>query len=430
MPAADAATFSDSECDDLFAVIADRAVIALAVSGGADSLALMLLARRWQAAGSPRPRIIVLTVDHQLRPSSADEARMVAARADECGFAHRILAWTDPKPANGIEEAAREARYRLLRSAAIEEGATDVLTAHHRDDQAETVLMRLGGGSGLAGLRGMRPVRALDGEIVLRRPLLAVPKARLRSLVDEAGWQAAEDETNADEAFLRPRLRALLPSLHAVGLTPGRIARSAERLARADDALEHYTDLLLTSAVTTNALAVATLDRSAYRTAPVEVRHRALARLLAAIGDGGWPPPRGDRLETLDAALVSEGRFKRTLGGTEISADGDHVAIYRECGRLPLPAFAVAKGASGVWDRRFAFRVEKGPRHGLVIGPLGSDRIEGEAFEKVPRSVVAALPVLRVGGAIVAAAGTTQDEGGDVAASFRSVIDEGIWRGR
>ena len=164
----------------LFAPVAGRAVLGLAVSGGGDSLALMLLAARWARALATPPRLIVYTLDHRLRPEAAAEAAFVVETAAGLGLAARALCWPGAKPASGRPAAARAARYRLIGAAMLADGAELLLTAHHRDDQAETVLMRLAHGSGLEGLRGMARFADVEGVPVFR-PLLEVAPAELRA---------------------------------------------------------------------------------------------------------------------------------------------------------------------------------------------------------------------------------------------------------
>ena len=178
-------TLSDDGLERLFASLDQASGIVAAVSGGPDSMALMHLLARWRATAE-RPPVLVATIDHGLRPEAADEAAFVAREAAALGLPHRILAWTGDKPSAGIQEAAREARYRLLVAHAREEGASHLVTAHTLDDQAETVLMRLSRGSGLSGLAGMRPETDRQG-IRHARPLLDWPKARLLDLCHGAG---------------------------------------------------------------------------------------------------------------------------------------------------------------------------------------------------------------------------------------------------
>ena len=169
----------------LFAELRSAPALVLAVSGGPDSVALMWLAARWQRSLARGPLLTVVTVDHGLRREAAREAREVKRLATELGLTHRTLRWRGAKPKTGLPAAAREARYCLLAQAARAAGASHVLTAHTRDDQAETLLMRLLRGSGLAGLSAMAQVSKRDG-IILARPLLDVSKSQLVATLKRA----------------------------------------------------------------------------------------------------------------------------------------------------------------------------------------------------------------------------------------------------
>ena len=227
---------SDEGLEQLFHSLAAASGIVAAVSGGPDSMALMHLLARWRAAGS-RPPVFAATVDHGLRPEAADEAAFVAREAALLGLPHRTLLWTGEKPATGIQEAAREARYRLLIEHAREMAASHLVTAHSLDDQAETVMMRLSRGSGLTGLSSMR--RETDRQGVRHvRPFLGIPKSRLLDQCRQHGWRFVADPSNADERYARVRWRRLMPLLAEEGLTAERLARLAERAAQADEALD------------------------------------------------------------------------------------------------------------------------------------------------------------------------------------------------
>jgi tRNA(Ile)-lysidine synthase len=203
--------------EELFAPVADKSTLGLAVSGGADSLALMLMAVRWASGRANPPRLIVYSVDHGLRPEAADEVQFVLAEAARLGLPARGLAWREGHPATGLQEAAREARYRLIGAAMAEDGAEVLMTAHHRNDQAETVLMRLAHGSGIEGLKGMEPFSQVVG-VPIFRPLLETDPAELAGFVGEARLTPIADPSNTDAAYERVRWRALLPQLAAKGL--------------------------------------------------------------------------------------------------------------------------------------------------------------------------------------------------------------------
>ncbi len=220
------------------------AAVLLAVSGGPDSTALM------HAAASLRPRsLFVASVDHGLRPEAADEARQVSRAADALGLPHAILRWEDAPARRATQAEARAARYRLLAAHALLVGAGIVLTGHTRDDQAETVLMRLIAGSGPAGLAGMRAGRPLAEGIVLARPFLALPKADLVAWCEARHLGFVRDPSNADDRYGRVRLRRLLPLLAREGLTADRLVTLAARAARDAAALDAAADKALDAAM-------------------------------------------------------------------------------------------------------------------------------------------------------------------------------------
>src|SRR6185295_18419883 len=177
-----------------------------AVSGGPDSTALMVLAARWRQTLKQRVKLIAVTVDHGLRPEAKREAEAVKRLARSLRIEHHTLRWTGPKPKTGIQEAARNARYRLLADVSRKAGRAPVLTAHTQDDQAETVLFRMMRGSGVAGLAGMRTGNLMPGQhpdhdgkkIELFRPLLDIPKSRLIATLKAAKIPYAEDPSNRD----------------------------------------------------------------------------------------------------------------------------------------------------------------------------------------------------------------------------------------
>lgn len=423
MPAA-SDPIRDEELDALLAPLATRRRVALAVSGGPDSLALLDCVDRWRRRREAAPAVHVFTVDHGLRQSSGAEAAQVAAIAAARGLPHRALRWEGEKPSSGIEEAARAARYGLLVAAARDLGADCIVTAHHRDDQAETFLMRLGRSSSLTGLAGMRAARPLADGIALLRPLLEMPKARLVATTAVAGLAPVEDETNSDQRLARGRLRALMPALAAGGITPEGLARTATRLGRADAALDHYAGALIASAVSVDPLAVARIDRAAMLGAPAEVRLRVLARIIGLLGGADWPP-RTEKLEALDGAIASGAKFRRTLGGVVIDAGKDDIAAYREAGRSRIADIAVAPGFAAVWDKRFAVHVESaaGP---VLLGPLReAGRVEiGAVGSGVHPGPIAALPAFRLKGRVIAvpALGFVDADTPDFAATTDCVV--------
>ncbi|MEG3181527.1 tRNA lysidine(34) synthetase TilS [Sphingomonas sp. LT1P40] len=218
--------------------LADDARIALAVSGGADSMAMLLLA----VAAFPG-RIAVATVDHGLRVEAAAEAAMVAVVCTQLGVPHETLSPATPISGVSLQKQAREARYDALMTWASRIGAYPLLTAHHADDQAETLLMRLNRASGVAGLSGIRPYRF--GTCLLLRPLLGWRRGRLRMIVEASGAPWIDDPTNADTRYDRTVFRDFLT--HQTLLDPAALAESAAHIAESDAALSELTDLFWTN---------------------------------------------------------------------------------------------------------------------------------------------------------------------------------------
>jgi tRNA(Ile)-lysidine synthase len=324
----------------LFEDLVRAPAVVLAVSGGPDSIALMWLAARWRRSLADGPQLIAVTIDHGLRREAASEARAVKELARALGLTHRTLRWTGPKPGTGLPAAARDARYRLLTRAARQLGATHLLTAHTRDDQAETFLMRLLRGSGIAGLSAMTRVSQRD-DIVLLRPLLEIPKSQLVATLRRAKITFAEDPTNHDPAFTRPRLRQLLPQLAAEGGDTRNLVRLASRLARANVAVEILADgaeryLGITHPGLMTGPAVRRFAAKAFAALPEEVRLRLLLRAIDAVGHEG-PAELGKAealLAELDRALAVRARrgvgkplLRQTLAGALITLVGGEIEI-------------------------------------------------------------------------------------------------------
>ncbi len=408
MSAADAAAAARpvpaAEAAALFADLASTPAIVLAVSGGPDSMALLMLAARWRATRKRGPTLLAVTIDHGLRPESAREANQVKRLSRRLGVPHRTLRWIGNKPATGLQEKARQARYRLLADAATKAGASHVLTAHTLDDQAETVLMRLVRGSGITGLGGMTRVSPLpalypapsptdlglarvphhraqvgqarlavgegwgggygeklarkklpptrrasrvdlplkgggekkgsgEREIMLLRPFLDVPKARLIATLKAAGIPFVDDPSNADPRFTRVRMRALMPALAGEGLGAERLALLARRMRRAEAALESAVDKAaaeLSFGVWSDTTPIV-IETCSFVDLPTEVGLRLLGRAVALAGNEG--PVELGKLEALQAALAAKrpisGQFRRTLAGAIVTLTPERLVVER-----------------------------------------------------------------------------------------------------
>lgn len=253
------------------------APLALAVSGGADSMAMLTLAHAAYGGGEPG-RIIAATVDHGLRPESAAEAAMVAGHCARLGMPHATLVLTGLNPGSAVQARAREGRYSALTQWAVAAGAAGLATAHQADDQAETMLMRAARGVGLTGMRAI-PARRLLDDILLIRPLLGWTRAELRALVTSGGIPFADDPGNVDPAYERVRTRAMLAD-HP-WLRPEMLARTGQRLAEADEALDVVRDRLWQERSQCDAAAgTVRIDVS---DVPLELRRRLLRQALAEV---------------------------------------------------------------------------------------------------------------------------------------------------
>ena len=317
----------------------------------------MWLAARWRRALARGPRLIAVTVDHGLRAEAAREARDVKRLARALDLPHRTMRWTGAKPKTGLPAAARDARYRLLAQAARASGATHILTAHTRDDQAETLLMRLLRGSGIAGLAAMARLTEREG-VWLARPFLNVSKSQLVATLKRAKIGFADDPTNRDPHFTRPRIRAVMPVLAAEGGDARNLARLASRLARANAAVEVLVDgaeryLALRGSAprdwrpgSVGALPRAkpgakVFDAKTFAAMPEEIRLRLLLRAIDRFGHEG--PAELGKVEALLSALdraVAENAG--AAGQVAIKAETDPGRCAGQPDRRPDPRRAGA----------------------------------------------------------------------------------------
>lgn len=320
--------------DRLFSSLDRRAGVLVAVSGGPDSMALLRLVALW--AGAPgRPPVFAATVDHGLRSESREEAEQAAKWVAAAGVSHAILTWMGPKPTTRLQETARDARYALLESHARERGADTLLTAHHANDQAETILFRLTRGSGVAGLAGMAR-ESRRGGLLHVRPLLDLPKSDLIEVCVALGQPYVVDPSNENPRFARTGLRRLTALLEEAGLGGLELLRLGRRAARAEAALSAAAEQMALGLSARREDGLFAADLSALRGAPLEWMVRLLAREIEAVTGR---TPRLDRLESLAgrvaAALDFGQAFGATLGGAFIRLDARGVAtIGREGPRL------------------------------------------------------------------------------------------------
>jgi len=362
--------------------------IAVAVSGGSDSLGLGLLLAEWVGAHSGR--LHVLTVDHGLRPEAAGEcARVVEIFAAIPGCSAHILRWQGDKPAHGLQAAARDARYRLLTDWCRANGILQLAVAHTADDQAETVAMREAHGSGAAGLAGMPAVRPEQG-VRLLRPLLPVARASIRAWLEARGQSWIDDPSNTLTKFERIRVRQSLDAERSARLLSVASQNGSTRNEREGAAAR-----LLAGAGQIHDAGYISVALGSLVEAEPDVRATALRHVMLAVNGHDYAPSLAG-LEDLPGAA-------RTLGGCLLEVQRGRLLVFREAAAIGAPV-AVTLGWSGAWDGRFALQVasDLDPAGDWAIGPLGERGVR-EAVDRfgmrlkrhpVPLPARLALPAL------------------------------------
>lgn len=359
----------------------DGKPVAVAVSGGADSTALCLLTHRFLAENGGD--MIALIVDHDLRSCSAEQARLTAERLTQRGICCRLLKWEGQKPVHGIEQAAREARYRLLAKACKEENCSVLLLGHHRQDQAETFLIRQSRGSGVVGLAGMSAVRTTDFGRILR-PLLSVSPADLREYNRFCNMPWVEDETNLSDDFDRGRLRRTLTveqieDAFQQTLIYGRKRRQIE--AEAAAFVQNDVDVSDRGYLLFRAPAFYSLGE--------ETALFVLGDLLRFVADRPYAP----RLDSLKRACEKMKNLSfggMTLGGCRIAACSQNgILIWRELNDLPAPEKVDGRTVFQ-WDR-WTFQLDFSPPASLFVAALKDADAGKRPF---PKRAFCALPAL------------------------------------
>ena len=377
-----------------------RPRVAVAVSGGPDSLALTLLAAGW--AGRRGGEVLGLHVDHGLRPEAAGEAGQVAGWLGARGVACRTLAWTGAKPATGIQAAARASRYVLLEAACREAGILHLLLGHQADDLAETAFMRAEMASGPAGLAGMAAIVERPG-LRLLRPLLAVPRARLAATLRAAGQAWLDDPSNAQPRFRRASLR------HDPSFDPARwlavAAEAATVRAQADRELARFA---AQAVIPDPLLGYLDLDLEGWRALPPPAADLALTRAILTVSGAAYPAP-ATGVANLRARLREGTRVVRTtLGGALLTTRRGRLLVMREAARV-RDRRELRPGDSASWDGRYDVAYLAGPEvvllrelgaeGRLLLPPATRDPLR---VRRVPAAALEALPSIWANGTLLA----------------------------
>ncbi|MEL7257393.1 MAG: tRNA lysidine(34) synthetase TilS [Pseudomonadota bacterium] len=337
---------------DPFSILLDRATslffpsrpdkLGVAVSGGSDSLALLMLLVRWSDQGGPP--ICAVTVDHNLRPGSADEAQFVKSVCDRIGVPHDTLLWDGRRKSGNLTDAARRARYDLMADWAEERGISKVAVAHTQNDQAETFLMRLSREAGVDGLAAMSKTWR-HGLTEFCRPLLGVERAELRAYLNAVGQTWIDDPTNTDEHYERTRARQAIDALAHLGVSPRTLSNVAQHMADVRGTLYWYVFLTAREHVQIDRGDLL-FPRKQFRTLQRDISRRLVQKILNWIS-GAEYAPRGRSMDFMLEAI--RGGTGMTLHGCEMTVNDDTLRFTREAQAVE----GLRSPAGETWDGRW-----------------------------------------------------------------------------
>jgi tRNA(Ile)-lysidine synthase len=384
--------------ETIFNTLEGQSKVAIAVSGGADSMALVLLAKQW--ADANKSQIVALTVDHCLRPESAAEAVLVHKWLKGRKIEHHILQWQDHKKTSNIQSEARQARYKLMTDFCKKNNITILLVAHNKEDQAETVLLRIMRGSGVDGLAGMAAETEIS-DIKVLRPLLATPKKYLREFLNEQGQEWVEDPSNQNPKYERVKIRQFIESSADSSLLIDRLFDTAKNMQRSRSYIETMVakDFAETAEIKPEGYAI--ISRKKFLNLHSEAAYRILAKLIKNIG-GDYYKPRFEKLEKLYAQILSNPSLSGvTLGGCNIYSYKNNLNIIREISAVEAN-INIEQFCEIIWDNRFKCQLADTQFSDLKIGALGQNGLK-QVLEKtpdlplgvLPKKIIYTLPALR-----------------------------------
>jgi tRNA(Ile)-lysidine synthase len=348
--------------------------LAIAVSGGSDSMALALLAQNW--AVGKRVELFTLTVDHGLRDGARDEAETVGRWMISHGLNHQLLTWKGRHPTTGIQKAAREARYLLMSEYCRDQGITTLLLGHQLEDQLETLLMRLSKGSGIEGLAAMKSDTRQFG-LRLLRPLLEFERQALRDYLISSNQNWIDDPSNTNLKYTRTQVGAVLSELVSLpGSNISALALSAKRISRASDALEMMASQRMREHFSVSPFGPVRFREEAILDCAEEIGIRLLKKVFSVVRG----KPVSQNLQALEDIYTRLFGLKEstseTLGGVQILKSGKEWLVIREPGRDGLPEIMLAAGTGIIWDHRFHVMdtaPEKDRDEVLIVKRIGSE---------------------------------------------------------
>jgi tRNA(Ile)-lysidine synthase len=382
--------------------------LAVAVSGGADSLALAFLAEQW--VHERQGKIIVFHVDHGLRPSSTEESQTLKVWLDRQNIPCYVLNWKHSEVTTSIQHQARDARYNLLFQKCEELKVLHLLVAHHQEDQLETFLLRLSRGSGLKGLASMPPVIEKNN-LRLLRPLLHHSKQDLISFLQKLSHPYFEDPSNQNEFFGRVQMRQALSFMKLKGINSSGMLTSIHKIKQAHDTLEGQVLRILAQDSHISPFGYASISHKAFENLSFDLTCRILEKLINCIG-GNIYGPRHESLESLCEKFLETYLYQgRTCGGCYLKSSKHRLFIMREPAAVE-DAHAICTQENFKWDSRFF--VDKVQEKALyfklrvqMLGRVGREQLKQMPFllPNIPIIVQQTLPALWEGENVVSAPG-------------------------
>lgn len=376
--------------------------LAIAVSGGADSMALTLLCQNW--AQKKPIEIHSLTVDHKLREESTGETKQVQDWLKRYQINHQILTWQHQQQLKNIQQDARNARYQLMCNYCIEHDIPILLTAHTLEDQAETVLLRLMRGSGVDGLSAMKETTTCE-RVSIIRPLLIIKKNQLTTFLKQQKQQWIEDPSNYNDKFERVNMRNFLNNSKDKELLIERLAKTASNMAQTRSYLEQQTNTAIEECSTWNDMGFSTIDSKNFNNLHTEIGLRVLNHLLCKVS-GSECKPRHNKLNNLYYNIISNKiSTKHTLNGCLITKKNNTITISREISAISqdLP---LQENTTILWDNRFIIKLTGCNTMPIHIGvPTASElkNIQPELGKKLPpKHIINTIPALKMQGNIIA----------------------------
>ena len=350
----------------------DTNPIALAVSGGPDSTAMMFLVSKSKKI--KKKNVTVLIVDHDLRKDSRKEANLVMRNAKKIGFKYKILKWRGLKPSSGIQEAARKARYDMMISWCEKNNVKKLFLAHHLDDQVETFLMRLSKGSGIDGLSSMSKT-SLKVNVNIIRPFLEIPKTKLVEIANSSNMKWVSDPSNSNLSYQRSRIRKLIPALSREGIDSHHINLVIKRMDSAKDALNETVNSNIIKYVKSMEGIAFSLSYEALDKLSPEILLRILERIIM-VASGSIYPARRLKLEAILSWLKSDNQISaKTLSGTVLRKRKDYIIFYRELKSSQASAsIRPLTNRYLSWDNRFHLKLNKSKD--LEVKSLGNEGVK------------------------------------------------------